>query len=99
MDKLKHCNFQLCYPDEMSERHFYTNVAQRGATLSHVCVDKPSRTNKLPRTVNPMVGQRCWSREGMANIMVESGVGFRKRHIIFVDSSKNSNGMNLLRQG
>ena len=38
---LKHCNFQLWYPDEMSEDRFYINSDQHGATLSDVCVDKP----------------------------------------------------------
>lgn len=37
---LKHCNFQLWYPDETSEENFYTNGSLHGATLSNVCVEK-----------------------------------------------------------
>jgi hypothetical protein len=38
---LQHCNFQLWYPDECSEAHFYTNSNSHGAVLSNVCVDRP----------------------------------------------------------
>lgn len=38
---LQHCNFQLWYPDECSEAHFYTNCDSHGAVLSNVCVDRP----------------------------------------------------------
>ena len=38
---LKHCNFQLWYPDNSSEKHIYTDPAvHHGATLSHVIVDR-----------------------------------------------------------
>ena len=37
---LLHCNFQLWYPDECSEAHFYTNSDSHGAVLSNVCVDR-----------------------------------------------------------
>ena len=40
-DDLRHCNFQLWYPDDISEQHFYTNDGPHGAVLSHVCVDRP----------------------------------------------------------
>jgi hypothetical protein len=39
-EELQHCNFQLWYPDDRSEQHFYTNDASHGAVLSHVCVDR-----------------------------------------------------------
>ncbi len=38
---LQHCNFQFWYPDDMSEKHFYTNIESHGAVLSKVCVDRP----------------------------------------------------------
>jgi hypothetical protein len=37
---LKHCNFQLWYPDETSEELFYTNGSEHGATLSDVFIHK-----------------------------------------------------------
>lgn len=37
---LGHCNFQFWYPDESSEKHFYTNRDVHGATLSHACIDR-----------------------------------------------------------
>ena len=40
-EHLQHCNFQLWFPDESSEEHFYTNRDFHGASLSHVCVDRP----------------------------------------------------------
>jgi hypothetical protein len=40
-DHLQHCNFQLWYPDECSEAHFYTGDGSHGAVLSHVRVDRP----------------------------------------------------------
>ncbi|MEM0979129.1 MAG: hypothetical protein AAGH78_02540, partial [Cyanobacteria bacterium P01_H01_bin.58] len=33
--------FQLWYPDDKSEDHIYMNSDVHGATLSHVCVDRP----------------------------------------------------------
>jgi len=36
-----HCNFQLWYPDETSERHLYTNSDAHGFVLSNVPVDLP----------------------------------------------------------
>lgn len=41
LNHLQHCNFQLWYPDECSEAHFYTNNDSHGAILSDVCVDRP----------------------------------------------------------
>ncbi|MCP4699025.1 MAG: hypothetical protein GY862_19555 [Gammaproteobacteria bacterium] len=38
---LQHCNFQLWYPDDGSEEHFYTNSDFHGAVLSSVSVDRP----------------------------------------------------------
>lgn len=40
-ESLKHCNFQLWYPDETSEEQFYTNGSEHGATLSDVFIQKP----------------------------------------------------------
>jgi hypothetical protein len=40
-EHLQHCNFQLWYPDEGSETHFYTGGDFHGAVLSDVCVDRP----------------------------------------------------------
>jgi hypothetical protein len=40
---LSHCNFQLWYPDEVSEERIYTNSDIHGAILSHVCVDRSSK--------------------------------------------------------
>jgi len=37
---LKHCNFQLWYPNETSENDFYKNLEIHGATLSDVYVEK-----------------------------------------------------------
>ena len=37
---LAHCNFQLWYPDDVSEEKIYTNNDIHGAVLSHVCVDR-----------------------------------------------------------
>ena len=39
-EHLDHCNFQLWFPDESSEDHFYTNGDFHGAVLTHVCVEK-----------------------------------------------------------
>lgn len=38
---LQHCTFQLWYPDERSEAHFYTNSDAHGATLANLAVDRP----------------------------------------------------------
>jgi hypothetical protein len=40
-EHLQHCNFQLWYPDESSEAHFYTDGDSHGAVLSDVRVDRP----------------------------------------------------------
>lgn len=40
-EHLSHCNFQLWYPDDQSEEHFYTARDSHGAVLSHACVDRP----------------------------------------------------------
>jgi disulfide oxidoreductase YuzD len=37
---LSHSNFQMWYPDDASEAHFYLNDDFHGAVLSHVCVDR-----------------------------------------------------------
>ncbi len=39
-EKLQHCNFQLWYPDEISEDMFYTNKEKHGATLNSVFADR-----------------------------------------------------------
>lgn len=39
-DLLKHCTFQLWYPDTDSERNFYSDRAAHGATLSELAVDR-----------------------------------------------------------
>lgn len=39
---LGHCNFQVWYPDETSEKHFYLDSDGHGAVLSHVAVDRPA---------------------------------------------------------
>lgn len=39
-EHLKHCSFQLWYPDKSSEENFYTNKGQHGATLTHLHIDK-----------------------------------------------------------
>ena len=39
-DHLKHCNFQLWYPDDRSEEHFYANSEAHGAVLSHLPVGR-----------------------------------------------------------
>lgn len=38
---LEHCNFQIWYPDETSERHFYKYGDNHGGTLSHIGVGQP----------------------------------------------------------
>lgn len=40
---IKHCNFQLWYPDETTETHFYINDSNHGAVLSHVCIEKSQK--------------------------------------------------------
>jgi hypothetical protein len=39
-EHLEHCNFQLWYPDETSEQHFFTDSGSHGATLSDICIDR-----------------------------------------------------------
>lgn len=39
-EHLAHCNFQVWYPDETSENHYYINDQTHGTTLSHVPIDK-----------------------------------------------------------
>jgi len=36
---LSHCNFQVFFLDESSEKHFYKYDSMHGSTLSHVCID------------------------------------------------------------
>ncbi|MCK9204420.1 MAG: hypothetical protein M0P58_08325 [Bacteroidales bacterium] len=48
---LKHCNFQIWFPDETSETHFYLNDERHGATLSHVITDR-SETDFLTQLFN-----------------------------------------------
>ena len=38
---LQHCTFQLWYPDDQSEAHFYTNSDAHGATLADLALDRP----------------------------------------------------------
>lgn len=38
---LKHSNFQLWFPDETSEEHFYLNDDIHGTTLYEVCIERP----------------------------------------------------------
>lgn len=40
VENLQHCNFQLWYPDEISEEMFYTNKAIHGSALNGVFVDR-----------------------------------------------------------
>lgn len=40
IENLQHCNFQLWYPDEISEEMFYTNKAIHGSALNSVFVDR-----------------------------------------------------------
>jgi len=40
-EHLQHCNFQYWYPDDNTEKNFYTNSNLHGATLSHLCIDRP----------------------------------------------------------
>lgn len=42
-ESLKHCNFQLWYPDETSEERFYTNSDTHGGILSQVCIEKTQK--------------------------------------------------------
>jgi len=37
---LQHSNFQVWYPDETSEKHYYLHDENHGATLSDVCVER-----------------------------------------------------------
>ena len=39
LNSLKHCNFQLWYPDETSEEMFYINATEHGATLSDLNIE------------------------------------------------------------
>jgi hypothetical protein len=39
-EKLQHCNFQLWYPDEISEEMFYKNEGTHGVALSNIFVDR-----------------------------------------------------------
>lgn len=41
-EDLQHCNFQLWYPDEVSEEHLYSGTGSHGAALTEVRVDLPS---------------------------------------------------------
>jgi len=40
INHLQHCNFQLWYPDEISEENIYTNSTEHGSALSNVCVER-----------------------------------------------------------
>lgn len=42
-DLFSHSNFQLWFPDEISEENIFTNNDTHGAVLSHVCVDRSSK--------------------------------------------------------
>lgn len=37
---LKHCNFQLCFPEETSEKHFYLNDDIHGTALCEVWIER-----------------------------------------------------------
>jgi hypothetical protein len=39
-DLLPHSNFQMWFPDDLSENNFFINEDVHGAVLSHVCVDR-----------------------------------------------------------
>lgn len=39
-DHLQHCTFQLWFPDDTSEQHFYTNTENHGAVLSEVDINQ-----------------------------------------------------------
>ncbi len=39
-EKLQHCNFQLWYPDEISEEMFYKNKEIHGVALNNIFVDR-----------------------------------------------------------
>ena len=39
-EKLQHCNFQLWYPDEISEEMFYKNEGTHGVALNNIFVDR-----------------------------------------------------------
>lgn len=41
--ELEHSNFQLWYPDETTEKHFYKNDDLHGATFSNVPIEKSSK--------------------------------------------------------
>jgi hypothetical protein len=43
-DHLAHCNFQVWYPDETSEDHYYIFDQVHGSVLSHVPIDKDQKT-------------------------------------------------------
>ena len=49
--RLSHCNFQFWYPDDDSEKYFYTNKDIHGATLSQVCIER-SLTEFLSEAFN-----------------------------------------------
>ena len=40
-DHLQHCNFQLWFPGDTSEKNFYTNTEDHGAALPDISVDQP----------------------------------------------------------
>lgn len=40
-NSLKHCSFQLWYPDETTDTNFYKNNDLHGATLSDITLEKP----------------------------------------------------------
>ena len=40
-DHLQHCTFQLWFPDDTSEKNFYTNTEDHGAALPDISVDQP----------------------------------------------------------
>jgi hypothetical protein len=43
-EQLPHCNFQLWYPDETSEEHYYANTDVHGATLCDVPIDESQQS-------------------------------------------------------
>lgn len=48
---LAHCNFQIWYPDDNSESHYYINDDAHGFTLSQVCIEQ-TKENFLKQIFN-----------------------------------------------
>lgn len=61
-DQFGHCNFQLWYPDETSEDHFYTNNDLHGAVLSDVPV------NLSPKAFLEVLWNECDATKHFENL-------------------------------